>query len=54
MIHLFSLFSYILFPQLSKWQKEKKSTNLYTENRLSEVNWETEFEFRNLFIFPSS
>lgn len=44
MIHLFSLFVYILFLWFSKWQKKKKSTNLYTENRLSEVNWETEFE----------
>lgn len=28
--------------------------DLYTENRPSEINWEMEFEFLNVFIFPCS
>lgn len=42
------IFFYILFLPF------KTSADFYTENSVSEVNWEMKFEFLNLFIFPSS
>lgn len=53
MIHLFIFFLHfvsVIFEMAIK----PTSADLYIENRLSEVTWEMEFEFLNLFIFPCS
>lgn len=34
--------------------EKQTRTDLYIKNWLSEVNWEMEFEFLNLFIFSLS